>query len=104
MATAVVIGATGGIGGALVEELVRRGAHDRILALSRHPMAPAAAGIVSVRLDLKDEASIAAAAAQVEEADLVIVATAQQSRAEGQRSAAGHGGQGVGAQVASIVA
>ena len=75
MATAVVIGATGGIGGALVEELVRRGAHDRILALSRHPMAPAAAGIVSVRLDLKDEASIAAAAAQVEEADLVIVAT-----------------------------
>jgi len=75
MATAVVIGATGGIGGALVEELVRRGTFDRILALSRRPVAVGGAGVVTGRIDLTDEASIAAAAAQVDKADLVIVAT-----------------------------
>ncbi len=75
MATAVVIGATGGIGGALVEELVRRGVYGQIHALGRRPGAAAGAGVVTGHLDLTDEASIAAAAARVETADLVIVAT-----------------------------
>lgn len=74
MATAVVIGATGGIGRALVGELVRRGGHDRIFALSRRPIAEAASGVVVGRVDLTDEASLRAAAAEIGEADLVIVA------------------------------
>jgi len=75
MATAVVIGATGGIGKALVEDLVRRGEHGEIHALSRRPGPASGAGVLTGHLDLTDEASIAAAAAQVQEADLVIVAT-----------------------------
>ena len=74
MATAVVIGATGGIGRALVGELARRGGHDRIFALSRRPLAEAAPGVVVGRVDLTDEATLSAAAAEIGEADLVIVA------------------------------
>ena len=75
MATAVVIGATGGIGRALVGELARRGGQDRIFALSRRPVAAAAPGVIVGRVDLTDEASLRAAAAEIGEADLVIVAS-----------------------------
>jgi len=75
MATAVVIGATGGIGRALVGELVRRGGHDRIFAFSRGPIAEWASGVVVGRVDLTDEGTLRDAAARIGEADLVIVAT-----------------------------
>ncbi|WP_298809080.1 SDR family NAD(P)-dependent oxidoreductase [uncultured Sphingomonas sp.] len=64
--TAVVIGASGGIGAALVEALddedVRTLPFARSFSGERH-------------LDLEDEASIAAAAARADSPDLVIVAT-----------------------------
>ena len=66
---AAVIGATGGIGAALCERLEESGA--QVHRLSRR-------GEGSLRLDLTDEASIAAAAAQLADGDpidLVMVAT-----------------------------
>lgn len=66
---AVVIGASGGIGAALADALDEEGAFDRVHRLSRSG---------SARIDLEDEASIAAAAAAVKEGPaptLVIVAT-----------------------------
>lgn len=70
---AVVIGASGGIGSALVELLVAGGAE--VHALSRHP--EAALDRTVGEIDLADEASIARAAARVAQAgeiDLIIVA------------------------------
>ena len=64
--SAVVIGAKGGIGGALVEALTEEGGFGKIYAFARP------------ELDLLDEASIAAAAAHVQAGPppaLVIVAT-----------------------------
>ncbi len=66
---AVVIGASGGVGAALVRALEERGAFARVIALGRSSAPP---------LDLTDEASIAAACAYVAEqgeARLVIDAT-----------------------------
>lgn len=59
--TSVVIGASGGIGGALADALEARG--DEMTRLSRP------------ELDITDEASVAAAAARVGAVDRVIVAT-----------------------------
>ena len=74
---AVVIGASGGIGQALVSRLATSEAYAQTFALSRsQPSFPR--GIRSLGIDLDDEASIAAAAAKVGEAGLVgliIVAT-----------------------------
>jgi NAD(P)-dependent dehydrogenase (short-subunit alcohol dehydrogenase family) len=64
--SAVVIGAQGGIGAALVEALEEEGAHARVHGFSRP------------ELDITDEASVAAAAARVAPGpppSLVIVAT-----------------------------
>jgi len=69
MSVAVVIGATGGIGAAIVSHLEAAGRHDRVVGLSRSSE-PA--------IDLFDEATIAAAAAAVsaiDMPDLVIDAT-----------------------------
>lgn len=66
--SAVVIGASGGIGAALVETLKTAGGHARVHALSRS----------KTGLDLEDEDSIAAAAARIADGPppaLVIVAT-----------------------------
>lgn len=63
---AVIIGATGGIGGALADALEEEGA-----AVLRYGRSLDGAQ----RLDLADEASIAAAAAHAGRADLVLVAT-----------------------------
>jgi NAD(P)-dependent dehydrogenase (short-subunit alcohol dehydrogenase family) len=67
MTTAVIIGATGGIGGALADAIEEEGAHERVWRFSR-----------ADGFDLTDEASIAAAAARVADGpapSLVIVAT-----------------------------
>jgi NAD(P)-dependent dehydrogenase (short-subunit alcohol dehydrogenase family) len=75
---AVVIGATGGLGRAFVDALARDPAYSAVLALSRAPLSAAAPGIVTGHLDLTDEGSITAAAAQARtlgEPRLVIVAT-----------------------------
>ncbi|MDO1560467.1 SDR family NAD(P)-dependent oxidoreductase [Brevundimonas sp. 2R-24] len=63
MSLSVVIGASGGIGGAMAEQLIGRGP---VLALARRPPNPAP-GIEIGRLDLLDEASIADAAGQASE-------------------------------------
>ena len=56
MALAVVIGDTGAIGAACRRQLEQQGQHDRVLGYSRRGSLP---------FDLQDEASIAAAAAEV---------------------------------------
>ena len=76
--TAAVIGASGGIGAALVDALTTHPRVDRVFAFARRPEhAPAA--VATTALDLCDEPSIAGAAALVEaeqkRLDLVIVAT-----------------------------
>lgn len=75
---AVVIGATGGIGGALAAALERSPAVSRVLQLSRTHPAGAAPGHWR-QIDIEDEASIAAAAddigGTVGALHLVIVAT-----------------------------
>ena len=67
MQSAVIIGASGGIGGALADAIEEEGGYDRVWRFSR-----------ADGFDLMDEASIAAAAARVAEGPppgLVIVAT-----------------------------
>jgi NAD(P)-dependent dehydrogenase (short-subunit alcohol dehydrogenase family) len=74
-ATAVVIGAGGGIGGALVEALVLSGRYGTIHALSREPRAdkgPVTGGFI----DVTNEASIRDAAERIgPPVDLVVIAT-----------------------------
>jgi NAD(P)-dependent dehydrogenase (short-subunit alcohol dehydrogenase family) len=61
---AVVIGASGGIGSALVAQLADDSRFGRVLALSRAAVTDDNARIVRSAIDITDEASIAAAAAQ----------------------------------------
>ena len=75
--SAVVIGASGGIGRALVGALAASEAYALVFALSRSEP-PAPTGIHTLPIDLGDEATIAAAAEKVAEAGpvgLVVVAT-----------------------------
>ena len=58
MTGAVVVGASGGLGRALVRAIAERGAHDPVFALSRSGSEDAGP-IVSARIDLTDEAAIA---------------------------------------------
>lgn len=77
-AVAAVVGASGGIGGALVRRLAQDPRFDRVLALSRSTATLDSPRIESLAIDLLDEARIAAAAAQLREAGplrLVVVAT-----------------------------
>ncbi len=72
-----VFGASGGIGAALVARLAAREDVSEVIALSRLPTA-SGGKITALAFDLTDEASIAAAAAQMGEGgtiDLAIVAT-----------------------------
>ncbi|GAB5347452.1 SDR family NAD(P)-dependent oxidoreductase [Alteriqipengyuania sp. 357] len=72
---AIVFGASGGIGAALIDRLIARGA-GHVVAASRDRPAALPAVAQWVRLDFDDEDSIAAAAAQVGgPLDCVIVAT-----------------------------
>ncbi|MBY8828251.1 SDR family NAD(P)-dependent oxidoreductase [Hephaestia mangrovi] len=71
MTSVVIIGASGGIGGALADAIEDEGAYDHVWRFAR-------SFVGDDRLDLDDEASIAAAAervATVESPSLVIVAT-----------------------------
>ncbi|WP_313536886.1 SDR family NAD(P)-dependent oxidoreductase [Sphingomonas sp.] len=81
---AVVFGASGGIGGAIVAQLAADPSIARVYAGSRRPGASTDAKLVPFAFDLTDEASIAAAAATVEgPVDLVFVATGMLHRAGG---------------------
>ncbi len=66
MTSAVIVGASGGIGRALVERLATTGAFDRVFALSRTGT-EGGPGIVTGRIDLADEQSIREAASRVAE-------------------------------------
>ncbi len=73
-----VIGATGGIGGALLRLLVDDDRVARIYAFARTPGTIDVPGVVAGHLDLEDEASIRAAASMTESGgplDIVLVAT-----------------------------
>jgi NAD(P)-dependent dehydrogenase (short-subunit alcohol dehydrogenase family) len=76
---AAVIGASGGIGAAMVQRLQQHPDVASVAACSRHPDRHALATALSVALNLEDEASIAAAAETISgkepDLDLVIVAT-----------------------------
>ncbi|MCJ2041390.1 SDR family NAD(P)-dependent oxidoreductase [Methylobacterium sp. J-059] len=83
LTSAVVVGASGGIGGALIRDLAEARTYAPIFALSRSE-ASVPQGVRTVPIDLCDEATIAAAAARVGEAGqvgLVIVATGLLHRA-----------------------
>lgn len=76
-ARALVVGASGGIGSAVTKLLAGAG-FEAVHALSRSGMAPDAPGIVGGRIDIEDEASIAAALEPLREGAplrLVFVAT-----------------------------
>lgn len=77
MTSAVVIGASGAIGRALVEALAAAGQHQPVFALARSPCA-FGPGVTADRTDVTDESSIAAAARGVARegpVGLVIVAS-----------------------------
>lgn len=76
MTTAMVIGANGGIGAALVAALANSGRYDRVIATARSEPAALPTGVDYQAIDVVDPASIAAAAARID-APLtrVIVAT-----------------------------
>jgi NAD(P)-dependent dehydrogenase (short-subunit alcohol dehydrogenase family) len=78
--TAVVVGATGGIGGALLNALAEARTFRTVFALSRHPERTWPAACTPIGVDILNEASLAAAAATVAEhgpVGLVLVATGQ---------------------------
>ncbi len=71
-----IIGASGGIGAALVDVLLARSGVARVYALSRGGVAETDPRQVSMVLDVTDEATIEAAANAIDEPlDLIIIAT-----------------------------
>ena len=72
---AVVIGASGAIGGALVNMLAGCAQVDCVLAYSRTPRPHASSKVTPRHIDILDEASIATAFIGVERVDVAIVAT-----------------------------
>ncbi|UUX49662.1 SDR family NAD(P)-dependent oxidoreductase [Nisaea acidiphila] len=84
---AVVIGATGGIGGAMVEALAKAPQVGRIIACGRTAYCGSAPRTAAIGLDIGNEESISAAARRIgEETDklrLVIVATGMLHSQEG---------------------
>ncbi|SNT49102.1 Short-chain dehydrogenase [Asanoa hainanensis] len=70
-ATALVTGANRGLGKAFVEALVARGA-TTVYATARRPELVSTPGVIPLRLDITDAASIEAAAAEVGELDILI--------------------------------
>lgn len=77
MSSAVVVGASGGVGRALVAALAEGGGYETVFALSRSE-APQPGSVRCLAIDVTDEASVAAAARGVGEAGpvgLVIVAS-----------------------------
>lgn len=77
MTSAVIVGASGGIGHALVERIAARGIHAPVFGLSRSGAA-AGRGVIGGQIDVTEEDSVRAAAARVAEdgpVGLVIVAS-----------------------------
>jgi NAD(P)-dependent dehydrogenase (short-subunit alcohol dehydrogenase family) len=68
---AVVTGANRGLGRHLAEELVRRGA-AKVYAAARHPEQITSTGVIPLRLDTNDPASVAAAAVTAADATLLV--------------------------------
>ena len=68
--SALIIGGTGGIGGAIIEALVREGKFT-VHGTTRQRLAPSP-GITWHRLDVADESSVAQLAADLDRLDLVI--------------------------------
>lgn len=83
--TALVVGASGGIGGALVRELVARPAVSRVHAWSRSPLLWSHDKVREATVDIVDEASIERAAADLGDVDLAIVATGMLITDDGRR-------------------
>lgn len=78
MTSAVVVGASGGIGRALVAALAAGRAHDTVFALSRSAVSQPGPCVQSLPVDVTDEGSVAAAARRVGAAGpvgLVLVAS-----------------------------
>ncbi|ASE38728.1 SDR family NAD(P)-dependent oxidoreductase [Brevundimonas vesicularis] len=74
--SAVVIGATGGIGRAIVERIVADGAYETVWAVSR--FGAELAGALGLAADLEDEASLASAAERIGQGPaptVIVVAT-----------------------------
>lgn len=71
----VIVGATGGLGGAFLTLLTEDSRVGHVHAWSRQPDWSSNSKILPAAVDVADEASIAAAASVVKRADLIIVAT-----------------------------
>ena len=68
--SALIIGGTGGIGGAIIEALVREGKFT-VHGTTRKPLV-SSAGVTWHQLDITDESSVAQLAAELDQLDLVI--------------------------------
>jgi NAD(P)-dependent dehydrogenase (short-subunit alcohol dehydrogenase family) len=72
---ALVVGASGGLGAAFVAKLVSDPRYTQVIVWSRSTAVASGAKIVAHSIDLRDESTIEAAAASLDEVDLAIVAT-----------------------------
>ena len=72
---ALVVGASGGLGSALVAQLDADARYTQIIAWSRSASVVTGTKILANHIDLRDEATIAAAARSLGQVDLAIVAT-----------------------------
>jgi NAD(P)-dependent dehydrogenase (short-subunit alcohol dehydrogenase family) len=77
----LIVGATGGIGAALVADIRQRYPSARVTAWSRHRPASLPEAVAWSAVDILDEASIASAVGNLAGLDLVIVATGVLHRA-----------------------
>ena len=69
--TIMITGANRGLGAALVTEVLARGAH-RVYAGTRHPLPFVDDRVTPLQLDLTDDGDVAAAAARIDELDVLI--------------------------------
>jgi NAD(P)-dependent dehydrogenase (short-subunit alcohol dehydrogenase family) len=72
---ALVVGASGGLGSAFVAQLLADPRYTRVIVWSRSAAVATGEKIVAQSIDLRDEATIEAAAISLGEVDLAIVAT-----------------------------
>lgn len=74
-ATALVVGAGGGIGGALLSQLLANDQFAHVHAWSRSEIQQSHQRLIHTRVDVSDEAEIAEAAARLDRVDFAIIAT-----------------------------